>query len=172
MEGSTRESEFEILRETLLNQYHSENLTHSGFIIALIIGVFSIVANYKDFFNGGTFAILIFYFFLSAAFTLGCYVIGRLLYWIALSTSVLTISHNLFDQRKKEFEAPYKKDNKLLIEDERPNIAYMQVFGAMRIRGRIAKLSVGRLITYSLIVGIISYNLLLFFSLWLGIFQL
>ena len=96
----------------------------------MIIGVFSLVANYKDFFNGGAFAILIFYLFLSAAFTLGCYVIGRLFYWIALSTSVLTLSHNLFDQRKKEYEAPYKKDNKLPIEDERPNIAYMQVFGA------------------------------------------
>jgi hypothetical protein len=172
MEESTRESEFERNRETLLNQYHSENIPHSGFVIALIIGVFILVANYKDFFNDGAFAILIFYLIFSMAISLGFYIIGRLIYWTELSNSVLILSEKQFNKLKSNDQDDHKINKELHLCKELSDIAYLQAFGKKRIKGFIAKSSVLRLVIYSLLVGMASYNLLLLFSLWQGIFQL
>jgi len=180
MAEPNKTSEFEKRRETLLNQYHSENLTHSGFIIALIIGALSLVANFKDFFNNGALPILVFYFFMSFVVVLAIYFAGRLYYWIAISNSVLTLTDKMFDEYKQIIQAPFLKDGKIPIDDDRPNIAYMQTFSKQRIdnaeefsiRLFFAKLSPGRLLVMSLIIGIVFYNVLILFSLYQGIFNL
>jgi hypothetical protein len=180
MGESTMDSEFEKRRETLLNQYHSENLTHSGFIIAIIIGTLSLVANFKDFFNNGVLPILAFYFFMSFVVVLAIYFAGRLYYWIALSNSILTLTEKMFDEYKTKVQAPLLKDGKIPIDDDRPNIAYMQTFGKQRIdnfeefsiQTFFAKLSPGRLLVMSLFIGLVLYNVLILFSLYNGIFDL
>jgi hypothetical protein len=42
---------FEKMRKTLLDQSHSQTITHSGFIIAVIIGFFGLIANWINFFG-------------------------------------------------------------------------------------------------------------------------
>ena len=179
MTESIKTSDFERVRETLLNHYHSANISHSGLMIAVIISIFSLVANYKGFFEGGSFFVSLFYFCISAAIALGFYVIGRLFYWTALSNSVILITENQLYKYKDEIEQK-PKDIEIVVDSEIPDIAYLQIFGEKRIHENntknpqviLSKCSVSRLFIYSIVVGILSYNLLVLFSFLFGALHL
>lgn len=122
--------EFEKMRKTLLNHYHSENITHSGFIIALIIGTLGLLANWVNFFDRGTVPILVLYLIFSLVLGLAFYAGGRIYYWTMLSNSALILTEKKFEKYKIERQDKSKIENKDREESELPDIAYMQIYVA------------------------------------------
>ncbi len=89
------DEQFEKTRKCLLNQYHSNALTHSGYIIAIVIGTLTLISRWDAFFpnqnnlNLPAYFGIVFYALIDIIVALSFYVVKRLLYWTALSSCVL-----------------------------------------------------------------------------------
>lgn len=145
--------DFEKMRKTLLDQSHSQTITHSGFIIAIIIGFFGLVANWVNFFSRGQIPILFFYAVVSLVVGLTFYMVGRIYYWTLLSNNTLIFTEESFKNSKKEhMEELIKKSlekDLSKIECDLPDIALFYIFvvdsvknhGLKSIQRSFAKLS-------------------------------
>lgn len=89
--------ELEDIRKTLLNQYHSYSTSHTGLIIAVIIGSLTLLSRWDIFFKSG-FTIIIFYIMLSFIVGLSFYILGRLSYWTSLSNMTLVLTEQEFSE--------------------------------------------------------------------------
>lgn len=89
-------AEFEDYRKTLLQKYHSEILTHAGYILALIIGALTLVSRFDIFFDKGPPFNAIFLIIVSTMFGLGFYFTCRLCYWVTLESNTLSVREQDF----------------------------------------------------------------------------
>ena len=85
------EKEFEETRRLLLKLYHSNIQTHAGYIIALIIGLFTVVSAFKTFFDFhqwgiGVLGFIIVLIILSIGF-MGL----RIIYWTIWTNVAITV---------------------------------------------------------------------------------
>ena len=160
------------MRKTLLNHYHSETLTHSGFIIAIIIGILGLIANWVIFFDRGTIPILIFYATFSIVTGLACYAGGRIYYWTALSNHTLMLTEDQFKDYKVKEKENLAKDEKL-----RADIALMQCAVADKVKNcslkslqiRFSKLSTDYLFMFAMFLSIVIFVFLLVASVLMDI---
>jgi hypothetical protein len=146
--------QFEDIRKTLLNQYHSHVTTHTGLIIAIIIGSLTLLSRWDSFFKDAT---PIFVFLLTFSFIVGLtfYVLGRLSYWASISNSILIM-------KQKHFESYF-----MAFPDE-PCICSAQVLAHIMTvhnqnnswRYNFSRLSVSRLFFSSVAISIVTYFVL------------
>jgi hypothetical protein len=85
-EKETLNKEDEKHRRTLLEYYNSEAMTHGGYIIALTVGLFTLISRW-DVFRGDILLKATFYIIVS----FGVYLIGKLVYWSIMSHTLLHI---------------------------------------------------------------------------------
>jgi hypothetical protein len=91
-------SGFDSLRKTLIDQYHSQILTHVGYVLALLVGTLTIISRWDSFFGKGSILENIFFLIISCMAGLGLFFIGRLWYWSYLSSGVLSITESKFEE--------------------------------------------------------------------------
>jgi hypothetical protein len=75
-------------RRALLGYYNSQTMTHGGYIIALVIGILTLVSRWTEF-SEPLLARIVFLFLISFLVSLGLYIVGRTLLWGALAYNVL-----------------------------------------------------------------------------------
>ena len=83
--------DFEESRRCLLNNYHSYVQTHAGYLIALIIGLFAIVATFKDFFVNGFIGLLAFLGLTGSILLVSAFMGLRIIYWSSWASAAITI---------------------------------------------------------------------------------
>jgi hypothetical protein len=92
---ATRESmnkpvtEFDETRRCLLNSYHSDVQTHVGLMIALIIGLLTLVSSFRSFFDIG---LWMFTILLVGVLGVSGYVILRIIYWTSFVSDAMYLS--------------------------------------------------------------------------------
>ena len=124
--------DFENFRKLILDQFHSQVLTHAGYILALTVGALTIISQYYSFFSNGSAAtIFIFFLIMSLITGYGFYLICRLFYWNCLVQITLTVT-------QKEF-ANYKEDENHKDENEVSKIGKLYRFIASKIKDTLAK---------------------------------
>ena len=144
-------NEFESIRKTLLNQYHSQNITHSGFIIAVIIGVLTVISR-ADIFFKEPLTITLFFALLGSASGFCFYLYGRIRYWNNLINLTLIIT-------EREFLISHSRT--------RPNcvacIGNLQhyIYDASKAHPKRFPMEPRELAIWSVIVGLITMNALM-----------
>lgn len=116
-------AEFEKIRRTLLSDFRSQTLAHSGLIIAIIVGTLTLVSRWVDFFNGGAIPTLVFLFIISVMLGLTFFAVVRFFYYGLLTNEALIMTREQYDERKLWFVAGTKKEDIVF-----PDIALMQKF--------------------------------------------
>lgn len=164
------------MRKTLLDQSHSQTITHSGFIIAVIIGFFGLIANWINFFGRGQIPILFFYAIVSLVVGLTFYMVGRIYYWTLLSNNTLIFTEESFKSSKKEYtEELLKKSSEkdpAKVACDLPDIALFYIFvvdslknhGLKSVQRSFAKLSTEHLLVFSLFISLIVFSISLVIS--------
>ena len=89
--GQIDEPDFEDTRRCLLNSYHSYVQTHGGYIIALLIGLFAVIATFHDFLVNGFWGSFAFIFLILAILVATTLMAVRVIYWTFYTNIVLTI---------------------------------------------------------------------------------
>ena len=153
----------EKFRETLLQQYHSQNVTHAGFVIAVIIGTLTLISRWDSFFGKGQLPLMIFYAIVSLIVGLSFYFVGRLSYWISLSNITLML-------KESEFKDYYQKQTEKL-----PCLCVLQQCAVQMVRDNpkkswqllLAKLSTVKLVIAGLFLSVLVYSVLLTISILL-----
>jgi hypothetical protein len=87
-------SDFESLRIALMNTYNNQALTHAGYIIALVIALFTLVSSetIKDYYNQGKFKRFSVHFIFSSVTGFIIYFISKIVYWSWLGSETLTVT--------------------------------------------------------------------------------
>lgn len=77
-----------------MNSYNSQALTHAGFILALIIGLFTLVSSQTiwDFYRSGQFGKFVTFSIIGSDLGLCVYFFFKILYWYFLSNAVLSVT--------------------------------------------------------------------------------
>jgi hypothetical protein len=110
------EKEFEETRRCLLNSYHSYVQTHAGYIIALVIGLFSLISRFDAFIksDGWTVAFVV---LVIATILVALYMVCRIFYWTSYATHALFMpideAIRLFKEhnRKPDVKTPYLEES-------------------------------------------------------------
>lgn len=82
------ETELERSRRALLTYYNSQTMTHGGYIIALVIGILTLISRWTTF-NENVLIWNIFLFMVSCLLIICAHVVGRALFWGALAYEIL-----------------------------------------------------------------------------------
>jgi len=103
---------FEDLRKTLLDQYHLQTMTHAGYILALIIGMLTIIANFNPFFEKGFTGVVIFCTIISLVLGTFIFFVGRLCFYTNLVNIAIGITQPQFEKYYNEHNDEYKQNEK------------------------------------------------------------
>jgi hypothetical protein len=94
---SNIDSSFEDLRIALMNNYNSQTITHAGYIIALTVGLLTIISRWNDlltYFKQSLCKEVLLLLVLSGILGLICYFSLRVKYWATLSDQVMLVRFN------------------------------------------------------------------------------
>jgi hypothetical protein len=94
---SISQSELDALRVALMQSYNSQTITHAGYIIALTVGLLTIISRWSDlqtYFQPGTYRKITLLLILSCVFGLILYFSFRVIFWATLSDQVMLITEN------------------------------------------------------------------------------
>jgi polyferredoxin len=151
--------DFENIRKTLLDQYHLQNVTHSGYILALIVGTLTVISNFNMFFDKGLLDIIIFFVVLSLVLGSGVFFVGRLCFWTFISSLALSLV-------QEEFETYHQQQKKIIscIGDLQGYIFDRKSAWEKNLKGimKLAKLSTLKLVGLSIGVSLITLCVFLF----------
>jgi len=82
-------------RRALLEYYNSAAMTHGGYIIALTVGLFTLISRW-DIFRDDILMKVIFYIIVSLSTGFGAYLCGKLVFWSMMSHTLLHTHEFLF----------------------------------------------------------------------------
>ena len=87
------QTEFESLRQALLNTYNSQTTNHVGYLVALVVGLFVLISSkyFIKFYRSHKLWSLV---SLSMIVSLGEFFVLRIIFWSFMSTMVLTVTEN------------------------------------------------------------------------------
>lgn len=156
---------FENLRKTLLDQYHSQTIMHAGYILALTVGMLTIISNFNAFFERGLLTIIIFFIIFGFVVGVGFFFSCRLFYWTYLANGILGLTEEGFKEvckeKKMEGSCVLKMQN-FIIDDLKLKLRAK----AKPIQFRLANLaisSIEKIICYVVIVILITMGVSLAF---------
>ncbi len=93
---------FEKTRGDMITVYHSYIQNHVGYLLALIIGFLSLIANWTYFFNGQAVINYIFWLLIHVIFFAGLWVGFRIFYWVTWTSYLLSITYEIAVELFKE----------------------------------------------------------------------
>jgi hypothetical protein len=106
------ESEFDETRRCLLNSYNSYIQTHAGYMIALIIGLLTLISAFGAFFKSLELT-TVFILLIIAILLVSFYVVVRIYYWTYFANTAISVTIDdvilLFNKNNTEFKSFTKK---------------------------------------------------------------
>jgi len=111
------EKEFEETRRCLLNSYHTYTQTHAGIIIALLIGLFTIISAFEAFLKNGFWQIQTFAFIglIVGILIAIAFMFLRIVYWVTWANVAITIpidsALNYFNNANKTYSSKAPNTN-------------------------------------------------------------
>ena len=91
---SSINNDFEESRRCLLNNYHSYVQTHAGYLIALILGLFAVIATFKDFLAAGLTGQIAILGLIGSIVIASAFMGLRIIYWSSWASGAITITED------------------------------------------------------------------------------
>jgi len=98
MNKSQKYEPYEHARAALLRYYNSQCMTHGGYLIALVIGLLTIISNWTNFKD----VIPLFYITVFFLITLCGYIIYRIFWWGYFASTILHVGKKEIEEEKKQ----------------------------------------------------------------------